>query len=169
MEHWILIGAVALCVILFCTTVHYMAKSFRLKRQADERAHTIADILGTTTAESNALKARVAQLEKQLNNQKSDIETLKEKGGKKDAVELNRYNRCAALIAKRIPGFYQTWAQCMEEVVAQESEENSGLKRIFSPIARLLSGEKSPNSEGAAPAAEPADEPNKRLDTSRPE
>ena len=131
-------GLIVFCVLFFCTTVHYFGKSRGLKRQVSdlnnqalEKDRTIASISAQHAQEIEKLKERVA-------NQKADIQTLKERSDKKDAVQLIRFERCVELMSKQIPGFYQTWEICMDAVKRQETESANGFIRFFSPVINLL-------------------------------
>ena len=128
------IGLIAFCVLFFCTTVHYWGKSREMKRKATELESALASLAVRQT--------EIEKLKEQVATQKADIQALKEMGDKKDAVQLLRYERCAELMAKRIPGFYQTWENCMDEVLRQEADSEHGLKRIFRPLIDLLGGKK---------------------------
>ena len=139
----IAISLIVFCVLFFCTTVHYFEKSRGLKKQVadleyqgSEKDRTIASISAQHAREIEILKERIA-------NQKADIQTLKEKSGKKDAVQLIRFERCVELMAKQIPGFYQTWEICMDGVKRQEAASANGFKRFFAPVINLLCGRKS--------------------------
>ena len=126
----ILVGLIMFCVLFFCTTVHYFGKSCGLKKQVadlkyqgSEKDRTIASISAQHAREIEELKERIA-------NQKADIQMLKGKRDKKDAVQLIRFERCVELMAMQIPGFYQTWELCMDRVKRQEAASENGFKLL---------------------------------------
>lgn len=92
---------------------------------------------------------------------------MKEKGDKKDAVQLLRYERCAELMAKRIPGFYQTWECCMDELLRQEADSEQGFKRFFSPVINLLCGKKDEKRIARISEAPAGENSGKMLESSR--
>ena len=123
-------------------------KVAELEKKVAELDNSLKQVAGTLVKDTASLNTQVAQLDQQVNNQKATIEFLKEKGNKKDAMELIRYNRCAEKMSRTIPGYYQAWAQYMDEVRREEEEENSGIKRFLGSIVKLLSGEKPQKTDG---------------------